>query len=41
MGACKRGVESTIVDLRDPDAPKILRRSPLSRQLGIEDVEMS
>ena len=40
-GACKHGVESTIVDLRDPDAPKILRPGPLSaEQLGIQDVEM-
>ena len=40
-GACKHGVESTIVDLRDPDAPKILRPGPLSaEQLGMQDVEM-
>ena len=33
--------ESTIVDLRDPDAPKILRPGPLSaEQLGMQDVEM-
>ena len=39
-GACKHGVESTIVDLRDPDAPKILRPGPLSaEQLGMQDVE--
>ena len=40
-GACKHGVESTIVDLRDPDAPKILRPGPLSaEQLGIQDAKM-
>ena len=40
-GASEHGVESTIVDLRDPDAPKILRPGPLSaEQLGIQDVEM-
>ena len=40
-GACEHGVESTIVDLRDPDAPKILRPGPLSaEQLGMQDVEM-
>ena len=39
-GACKHGVESTIVDLRDPDAPKLLRPGPLSaEQLGMQDVE--
>jgi L-threonylcarbamoyladenylate synthase len=36
-GACDHGVESTIVDLRDPDAPKILRPGPVSaEQLGFE-----
>ena len=40
-GACEHGVESTIVDLRDPDAPKILRPGPLSaEQLGLQDAEM-
>jgi len=40
-GACEHGVESTIVDLRDPDAPKLLRPGPLSvEQLGMQDVEM-
>ena len=40
-GACKHGVESTIVDLRDPDAPNILRPGPLSvKQLGMQGVEM-
>ena len=39
-GACEHGVESTIVDLRDPDAPKLLRPGPLSaEQLGMQDVE--
>ena len=34
-------MESTIVDLRDPDAPKILRPGPLSaEQLGIQDAKM-
>jgi len=36
-GACDHGVESTIVDLRDPDAPKILRPGPISAEaLGIQ-----
>lgn len=36
-GACQHGVESTIVDLRDPNAPQILRPGPLSaKELGIE-----
>lgn len=36
-GAADFGVESTIVDLRDPEAPKILRPGPLSAEtLGIE-----
>lgn len=40
-GACEHGVESTIVDLRDPDAPKLLRPGPLSaEQLGMQDVDM-
>jgi L-threonylcarbamoyladenylate synthase len=39
-GACEHGVESTIVDLRDPDAPKLLRPGPLSaEQLGMQDVD--
>ena len=39
-GACEHGVESTIVDLRDPDAPKLLRPGPLSaEQLGMQDLE--
>ncbi|MDQ8207477.1 L-threonylcarbamoyladenylate synthase [Coraliomargarita sp. SDUM461003] len=37
-GACDHGVESTIVDLRDPAAPKILRPGPLSAEaLGIQN----
>jgi L-threonylcarbamoyladenylate synthase len=40
-GACEHGVESTIVDLRNPDAPMILRPGPLSaEQLGMQDVEV-
>ena len=40
-GACKHGVESTIVDLRDPDSPKILRPGPLSAdQLGMRGAEV-
>ena len=36
-GACWHGVESTIVDLRDPRQPKILRPGPISaEELGIE-----
>jgi L-threonylcarbamoyladenylate synthase len=36
-GACDHGVESTIVDLRDPAAPKILRPGPISaEELGIQ-----
>lgn len=36
-GPCRHGVESTIVDLRDPDAPNILRPGPISaEELGIE-----
>jgi L-threonylcarbamoyladenylate synthase len=36
-GACEHGVESTIVDLRDPDTPKILRPGPISADaLGIQ-----
>ncbi|MGZ0707499.1 L-threonylcarbamoyladenylate synthase [Coraliomargarita sp. W4R53] len=36
-GACELGVESTIVDLRDPSAPKILRPGPISaKELGIQ-----
>ncbi len=40
-GACTFGLESTIVDLRDPDQPAILRHGPitqeqLSQALGIE-----
>jgi L-threonylcarbamoyladenylate synthase len=36
-GAADFGVESTIVDLRDPEAPKILRPGPISAEaLGIE-----
>jgi L-threonylcarbamoyladenylate synthase len=35
-GPCDHGVESTIVDLRDPNAPKILRPGPISAEaLGI------
>ena len=33
-GACKHGVESTIVDLRDPDAPNILRPVPSQQTIG-------
>lgn len=37
-GACTHGVESTIVDLRDPKQPKILRPGPISAEaLGIEN----
>ena len=40
-GACEHGVESTIVDLRNPDAPKILRPGPLTaEQLGMPSVEL-
>lgn len=36
-GACEHGVESTIVDLRDPAKPKILRPGPVSAEaLGIQ-----
>jgi L-threonylcarbamoyladenylate synthase len=36
-GAAEHGVESTIVDLRDPKAPRILRPGPISAEdLGIE-----
>ncbi len=39
-GACEHGVESTIVDLRDPTAPKILRPGPISAEaLGIQAVD--
>jgi L-threonylcarbamoyladenylate synthase len=39
-GACDHGVESTIVDLRDPDAPKILRPGPISaEELDIQQTE--
>ncbi len=35
-GACQHGVESTIVDLRDPESPRILRPGPISAEsLGI------
>lgn len=35
-GACQHGVESTIVDLRDPKQPKVLRPGPISaEELGI------
>ena len=34
-GACEIGVESTILDLRDPEAPAILRHGPISAtQIG-------
>ena len=40
-GACEHGVESTIADLRNPDAPKILRPGPLTaEQLGMQSVEL-
>ena len=40
-GACEHGVESTIADLRNPDAPKILRPGPLTaEQLGMKSVEL-
>ena len=40
-GACEHGVESTIADLRNPDAPKILRPGPLTaEQLGMPSVEL-
>lgn len=36
-GPCEHGVESTIVDLRDSDAPRILRPGPISaEELGFE-----
>lgn len=36
-GPCDHGVESTIVDLRDPETPKILRPGPISAErLGFE-----
>lgn len=39
-GLCQHGVESTIVDLRDPSAPKILRPGPISAEdLGIRPTE--
>ena len=39
-GACEHGVESTIVDLRNPAAPKILRPGPISAEaLGIQTVD--
>lgn len=39
-GACDHGVESTIVDLRDPDAPMILRPGPISVEaLGIQNMD--
>jgi L-threonylcarbamoyladenylate synthase len=35
-GPCQHGVESTIVDLREPESPKILRPGPISaEELGI------
>ena len=38
-GACEHGVESTIADLRNPNAPMILRPGPLSaEQLGMQHV---
>ena len=40
-GACEHGVESTIADLRNPDAPMILRPGPLTaEQLGMQSVEL-
>ena len=40
-GACEHGVESTIADLRKPNAPMILRPGPLSaEQLGMQNVEL-
>ena len=40
-GACEHGVESTIADLRNPDAPKILRPGPLTaEQLGMQSIEL-
>jgi L-threonylcarbamoyladenylate synthase len=40
-GACEHGVESTIVDLRNPNAPMILRPGPLSaEQLGMQSAEV-
>jgi L-threonylcarbamoyladenylate synthase len=38
-GACEHGVESTIVDMRAPDAATILRPGPISAEaLGIQSV---
>tara|TARA_Y100000385_G_scaffold149972_1_gene155472 strand:- start:1105 stop:2079 length:975 start_codon:yes stop_codon:yes gene_type:complete len=40
-GACEHGVESTIADLRNPNAPMILRPGPLSaEQLGMQSAEL-
>ncbi len=40
-GACEHGVESTIADLRNPNAPMHLRPGPLSaEQLGMQNVEV-
>lgn len=39
-GACQHGVESTIVDLRDPESLTILRPGPISAdQLGIREMD--
>jgi len=39
-GACEYGVESTIVDLRNPDVPKILRPGPISaKALRIQNTD--
>ena len=41
-GPCDHGVESTIVDLRNPKAPKILRPGPISaEELGFEMADVS
>jgi L-threonylcarbamoyladenylate synthase len=40
-GACEHGVESTIADLRNPNAPMILRPGPLSaEQLDMQSAEV-
>jgi L-threonylcarbamoyladenylate synthase len=40
-GPCRHGVESTIVDLRDPNHPKLLRPGPICAQaLGIQEQDM-
>lgn len=39
-GACQHGIESTIVDLRDPEKPKILRPGPISAgDMGLQNTD--